>query len=450
MTYLIIIVLFIILFIYLKKKQQDVSSKTFMLVYYSLWLIVLFFSQFGLVGFDIPTDYATIVLCIGVLFFSLGFYFVPINISYATFDKVKLKHSVDSLFGNIIFIVLILVLSIYIFSLLLTFYQTIMVTQALDMAEFRAMDMEDVARLYGPMFAILKTFLFIWLIPVLRCLFCYGLLCNRNWLLIPMAVLLFGYESIGAGRFGYVRTFFPMILIIPLFLSDKNKLKISLRQFVFFLLIVVGLYVVLSVVTGLRMRVSDTVEITSETREAFSEQLVSYGVGPTVAFSYALDHNYVDKIGGFKFGEITLYPLLWPFEQLAYWAGITDKVNPGRTAYSDYIQDNWISTSNELSWNALYTWNLDFYCDYGLLGIILFNLMFGILFRQSLRLLYRHGTVWAFIICAWFTQITIQSPIKLSDLSNFFLIICLLLLYLDYNENRRFKHDYRCSTVNNN
>ena len=448
MPIIITVVLFIILFARLIKKRQDVSSKTIMFTYYLLWFAVLFLSQFGLVGFDIPTAYSTLLQCIGVLFFSLGFYLVPVNTSYTTFDRAKLKKSIDSLFGNLFFKIFIIILSIYILSLLITYYQTVMIAQAVDLAEFRAMDREEVARLYGPMFAVLKTFLLIWLIPVLRCLFCYGLVCNRNWLLIPMAVLLLGYESLGAGRFGYVRTFIPMILIIPLFLSNKNKLKISLRQSVTFLILIVGLYVVLAVITGLRTRVSDSVEISSETREAFNEQFVSYGVGPTVAFSYALDHKYVEKIGGYKYGEITLYPLLWPIELLAYWSGLTDKVNPGRTDYADYIQDNWIKTSSDLSWNALYTWNLDFYCDYGLLGIIFFNLMFGFLFRQSLKLVYKQGTVWGFIICAWLTQIIVQSPIKLSDLSSFFVIICLVLLYLNYNEHRRIMRDYRYHSVN--
>lgn len=444
----IIIVLFIILFVHLKMRRQDVSSQLFMFIYYSLWFIVLFLSQFGLVGFDIPTVYSTIVLCLGVLFFSFGFYLVPINTSYTTFDKVKLKKSVDSLFSNFYFKIIIISLSIYILSLLYTYYRTVVIAQAMDLAEFRAMDREDVASLYGPLFAILKTFLLVWLIPVLRCLFCYGLVCNRSWLLIPMAVLLLGYESLGAGRFGYVRTFLPMILVIPLLLSDKNKLKISFRQSITFIIIIVGLYVLLSVITSLRMRVSDSVELSSETQDAFNEQLVSYAVGPTVAFSYALDHKYVEQIGGYKLGEITMYSLLWPLEILAYWSGFTDKVNPGRTSYSDYIQDNWISTSPKFSWNALYTWNLDFYCDYGLLGIIFFNLMFGFLFRQSLRLVYRHGTVWGFIICAWLSQIIIQSPIKLSDLSSFFVIICLVLLFFDYNENRRFMRGFRYHSVN--
>lgn len=431
---ILIVILFAILFFILKSSKLDSLSFVTLMVFYLYWFVQLVLSQFQIQNVYLPSMQSTIYLMMGVISFSFGYYSIKIkpaviqNYKYNVIDK--LKESINTLVEKKWFQLLLAVTAIYIVSLDVYFFDAIAAgafirTEGISMVEY-----------YGPTFAKLNTYLLCWYIPLMRPIFCYCFLYRRKWYLPFMAVLLLGFEILSGGRIGLIRTFIPVLLIIGLFrLNEGYKLKP--KQIVAFIIVVVGIYYGVIALTAFRAGTTDFSSAIYDGQELTNDAFVTYFVGPAVAFDQVIHSNIIDATGGFKLGLNVLWPLFFPILVVLYIVGVTNYINGPAGAVSDFLQFNYLSVGIGSRWNALYTWNVDFYCDAGIIGIIVFNFLFGYLMRYCFKWMYNKGTVYNLIIVSLVFVIVLQAPIKLYGMFNLLPILIYVLLYFHSVEAKR-------------
>ena len=146
-----------------------------------------------------------------------------------------------------------------------------------------------------------------------------------------------------------------------------------------------------------------------ELREDMVNQPLRYFVCPQKAFEYAIEHDYPSKLGGYMYGRAT-------FACIDFYVNpVMNKMegshNPNANSKIGYlIQDEWISLSpNVPNWNALYTALLHFYLDFGVIGCLVFSLLFGILTRWAINKLLKKASLPFFILSFFFMTKCIMS-----------------------------------------
>lgn len=429
-----IVMLFVVLFLFLLRGKMDSLSFVTLLLFYSYWCLQLILSQFQINGVYLPSWESTLFLMVGVVFFSLGFYSVRITSNTIAFYKLnvyeKLRVSVEKLIDNKWFILLLLVSSLYIGSLDVYFFNQIAIGQ------FIRQEGADMAEYYGPTFAKINTYFLSWYIPMMRPVFCYCLLYKRKWYLPLMAILLLGFEILSGGRIGLIRTFIPVILIIGLFRIQKG-FHFNLKQIFFFLLIIIGIYYGIVALTAFRLGTTDFESVISDGQDYSNDAIVNYFVGPSVAFDQAIHSNIIETTGGYKFGLNVLWPVFSPVIVVFYLLGFTDYINGPAGAVSDYIQWHYLSVGPGTRWNALYTWNIDFFCDADIIGIIIFNFLFGFLVRFLYKWLYTKGTVYNLIIVSLVFVLVLHAPLKLYGLFNLLPLFLYVMVFLHLKEAKK-------------
>ena len=160
--------------------------------------------------------------------------------------------------------------------------------------------------------------------------------------------------------------------------------------------------------------------------EATSKAMLSYAVGPISAFDYAVNNNYLERIGGYKYGGLTLAaPELFVYIILNKCGFRYEKSLDSLVCIK---QDEYINVGDESYWNALYTSLLFYYLDLGWLGIVLFPFLFGLIIRFLIKKFYCTNSVCIFIILA-FVFHGILRAVTDYNFVDVFLFLWMLVLY---------------------
>ena len=412
----IVIVSFIFVFMYLLKtyKYKDVLSKRIILIYTIVWGLVICTSTFGIYGFNIPSSEVIAMMTIHVICFIVGFN--KCNIKTETSYRFSLNYldkSLNRITDNNLFIFITCILALYVSSLFLKFMKILAI---MSMSELRTDFYES--GIYGPLFSIingpiLSTFN-LFLIPI----FSWMLFKKRNWFLVVQSLFLLGYASLGGGRFGFLRIAIGIVFVGFCLYMNKENQKRRIKQIVFLSLTFVFL---IGVMTISRLSVSTQgKEGVQDAINATSEQMVSYAVGPISAFDYAVSHNYKERIGGYKYGGLTLAApnlliyIIFNKIGIKYEKALDDLVEIKQDE-NIYIGDS--------SWNALYTSLLYYYLDFGWIGIVLIPLFFGYLLRYMIKCLYKTNSIGHFIIITYMFHEIIRAITDYTFVGVFVLIL---------------------------
>lgn len=413
---------------------MDTMSFVILFLFYLYWFIQLILSQFQINGVYMPSALSTIYLMTGIICFTIGYYSIQINscviFNYKLNVVEKLKRSIDNLIEKKWFKILLLLTFIYVLSLDVYFFESILV------GAFIRGEGEGMAQYYGPTFAKINTYYFSWYIQLLRPLFCFCLLYKKKWYLPLMAVTLFGYEILSGGRIGLIRTVMPILLILGLFKIER-RYKFKLKHIVLSLFAIVAIYYGIIALTAFRLGTTEFEQIVVDGQQHSNEAIVTYFVGPAVAFDQAIHSNIIDSIGGYQLGLNVLWPLFFPVMVFLYLLGITDYINGPAGAVSDYLQWHYLTIDPVTRWNALYTWNIDFFCDAGIIGIMFYNFLFGYLLRFCFKWIYVKGTVYNLVLGSLLFVTVLQAPIKLYGLFNLLPIFVYILLFAHFRESKK-------------
>ena len=119
------------------------------------------------------------------------------------------------------------------------------------------------------------------------------------------------------------------------------------------------------------------------------EKIIGYSTLPFVLFDRALLNDYYSMFGSPYLGRAT-------FAGLDHWAWVFfryfKKYDKTHTKIVGYLQDNWFPVSNSEVSNYAYSGLLYHYLDFGNLGIILFPLLFGFIFRKTIIRASKRGS----------------------------------------------------------
>ena len=405
-----------------RSKRYEFLSKRILMIYSILWGIVISISSFGLYDFNVPSSKVLLMMVIHVFAFVFGFRAISISSKDKecfSFDMLDCK--LDRLTSNHLFIVITCLLSVYIIFLVAKFFSLITVMNMSDLrTDFYESD------IYGPLFSsingpILSTYN-LFLIPIFSWM-CFN---KRNWLTLIQGLFLFGYASLGGGRFGFVRIGVGLIFVGFCLYFNKNNMTKRIKQLSFLL---IGIVILIGLMTTQRLDVNtEGDEGVNNAVESTSRQILSYAVGPISAFDYAVNNNYKDRIGGLKYGGLTLSaPELFVYIVLSKMGMNYNKALDKLVVIK---QDEYIDIGDNTWWNALYTSLLFYYLDFGWLGIILFPFFFGVISRCCIKKMFETNSLCCYIIVTYIFHEILRSITDYTFVDVYTFLLMLILYFV--------------------
>ena len=418
MTIFLIFILFAVI-LWRRTSSWDSISKNCLSTYLILWLISLIIASLGVYDLPIPCFDTYMYQLLHIFSFAFGYSLVKIR-KDKQMNLLKLSNLLNKICDSKWTLFVALVYLLYMLVLLQQYFIQVQISQSF--AELRTSYYEG--GLYGPLYDLLRGPVLEPLCSIFTFLFAYSIINHRSFLTWILLANLGIYLSLSGGRFGYVLLCLAVFFVYMTFnqvLVNKQKSLMTMTVLGCLLLFL------LVYITGGRTGEVDSSlsDNLSESIESTKEQLTSYTSAPNVAFEYALEHDYVSKIGGYQYGTLTLGAI----ENIAY--TICTKLGCSYRrplkSFVTLIQDRYIYLGS-VHWNALYTSSLIYYCDLGIFGLFLFPFIFGILFRVCIKSLYIYKSITSFILvgCVF---LKVVFAICMFDVTDMFYVIFLLLLF---------------------
>lgn len=413
--------------VFIKNKPMDRTSKLTLNCVVGIWAIALLLSIIRITGLNEVSDSTYFMTYLGVIAFVIGFCIIRINKEREnTFDGKVLLDVIERITKSKFFIIFTGILCFYIYTLLVVFFEAFMAYQTSSSvrADFFSGD------LYGPVFGQINAFVLIPFSIFSTPIFAYMLLYKRNFMCVMLGLFLLGYESLGAGRFGYIRIILAIFFILYILTNSSGHNKKNFNR----LFIVIGLSGVLLLTLTTKMRTTsigyDNYMDKQSAIEKTLEHVVIYTAAPITAFDYSISHNYNDRIGGYQMGNLTM-------------SGVKAMINlfTSRIGYNlstkslenlvDIKQYDPIAVSEDLqNYNALYTANLYFYNDLGILGIIIFPLLFGMLLRMLIKQMYKTKSYFMVAVVSWGLYIAFFSIVDFWLISPYTILSLIVFIIL--------------------
>lgn len=424
------ILFFVLLLIYIKKKRIDVTSKRILYTYLIYWSIAICGADFQILGIYKPSTFSMVLQIISILSFVVGFLSVKIVPSASiSWEETTLNLSFEKLIKNKIFVALAIFSFVYISYMFSKYFAQIAIY---SMAEVRDDFFEG--ELLGPRYGVINMYFLQNFVYVLCVILGYFMAYKRNILIFPLLIIIFLYSSLGGGRFGFIRCF-SISLFVAFFLNTQFFVKNKFLKVFSIFAILLSIFFLLVFVTSARVsgEISFSFESIKMGIEKTFEHILKYTSGAVVAFDYAIKDDYIGKIGGLKLGSLTFSGLESLLQTLFSKIGIA--WHDGLTPFANIKQDNIISIGDSSTWNALYTWNLWFWCDFGILGIVFFPYLIAKIYRKIIGRLYNEQSLSMLILACIMFMIVLLSVPDLQVISRVGTFLFMIILYINKNKS---------------
>lgn len=427
---LILIITYTILITINRLARYDKISKVFIYTFHIVWGLVLLITCFQPYDLYLPHSRTYIILAINLLSFTIGFNLICIRTQWYGFqsmrteDILRLQSSIKAIVSNKFFLFYISVLIIYLINLLRTFFAKIAIYG--NLGKLREDFFYD--NFYGPFFNYIYLFL---LVPTLNfvlgltmsCTFCY----RKLFPMILMYLYIIMYSIISGGRLEYIAIFIAFLFF---FLSFQKMTKKRLFMFV---IVLTSTIITFSYITNMRgAATGDTIlETVQEGQDLALRHAVSYSCGSIIALDYAVNNNYMERIGGPKLGGLSTSSVIALVNMITKRFGL-DIDEP----ISDLIyikQKQYIPIGLEDKHNALYTSVLYPYLDFGIVGVLILPMFIGLFIRKSIASFYRSKGIYSIILLTCLYIQVVESIFDSFIINNPFIIMMLILLYLISN-----------------
>lgn len=416
-----IIIVFVFLCLLLCDRALIINhtAKWFLICFHGVWGIVLTASTFQPYGLYLPSDFTYFLLILNVVCYSLGFYFKSRKLKRNLIDTIQIEKQIIWLSDNKIYRIVLIVaclFSIYYFSIFLVVMK---VSDSLGEVRTQFYDGSLYGSLFTPVNALLLNPMQILTYP----LAVYGCLYRRKTIVIPMMIFLICYNSLGGGRFGYVKIFYSFIFILLCVSKINYKKLIAICSFGG-----VVLLLLLSFITASRYdsNQGSVVETVTNGIDDTMMSVATYACGASVAFDYSLTEDYASKIGGNTYGGCTGGGVVQLIYIISNKLGMPFESPLQRLAY--YKQEQYINVGPDLRFNALYTAVLFFYLDFGVFGVIFLPFIFGLICSWLICKFVKLQNVFFLIIVNYCFILTMFS-ITDYNLATYSPIVTLLLLF---------------------
>lgn len=397
-----IIIIILVIFFGIRLSNMDKLSKNILYFYLGFWGIAIFLSALNLLKFY-PVDYSTyLLLLLHLVAFVIGFAVYGISGTQRRIvNVVRLEHQINRFVDNKVFRVLLIVLTLYVLSLFVVYFQKIMLYN--NLADIRS-QFYDGSEIYGSQFRILNQWLLKPFSIFVTPLFAFLCFKRRDWVCLLLGVFLLVYNSLSAGRFGYVKIAIGFVFVVFCILP---RLKKKSRNWIVMLLALVGVYALVMFTTVARLGSFSSASSMSETgSEIMGENAVLSITQPIKGLDYAINNGYVERVGGYQYGELTFTSfekVINPFFRLI---GAGFHISATDLAFK---QEEYIDIGYSRKQNALYTSVLWYYLDFGWFGAIIFPFLFGLLIRLSVMQFYKYQTLPLVLLIGYFFQLMLFS-----------------------------------------
>lgn len=439
----VIIVIYVLLFMLLQRSRMNKIACRSGILILSFWSLCLLVSTFNPYGLFPVSPYVYVLLILNVVSFTIGF--LSKRNKYKSLYAVNFDFGIDKFLSSKIYI--IAMICIIVITWFLTYQQRSFVLMY-NLGYLRQ-------NFYTAMFAgkPLLAFIYVNLLqPAYELslfLLCYLIVYNRNLkhiLLLALFVIPFMFISGGRTRAMMLVFYFAFIVIgNTLFNKAKDTSSVLNFKFKHFLGVTIGfvcLFLLFSYTSVLRLGAD---ELDKESMSAGIEksvtQICTYCTGSFRAFEYALDHDYVENIDGFKFGRATFGGLESFMERiLRHLTGLQLPNITEKTVMM--LQNNEITVGNgvQSEFNYAYTNALYHYFDFGVFGVVLFPFLFGRFFKRYLDFAWANPSVYSLALVAYLFEIGIYSVFSLLTATDPASIPYILLLIYLAKQNKKSLH----------
>ena len=388
-------------------------SGILILSFWSLCLIVSTTNPYGL--FPVST-YIHVLLILNVVSFTIGFLSKRNN--YNSLSNVNCDFGIDKFLSSKLY--RITMIFIIVITWFLTYQQRSFVLMY-NLGYLRQ-------NFYTAMFAGKPLLAFIYvniLQPAYELslfLLCYLIVYKRDLkhiILLALFVIPFMFISGGRTR-AMMLVFYFAFIVIGNSLFNKAKdtssvLNFKIKHFFSVTIGFVCLFLLFSYTSVLRLGAE---ELDNESMSAGIEksvtQICTYCTGSFRAFEYALEHNYVDIIDGFKFGRATFGGLESFMERIVrHLTGLQLPNVTEKTVMMLQSNEVIVGTGEESEFNYAYTNALYHYFDFGAFGVVLFPFLFGRFFKRYLDFAWAYPSVYSLALVAYLFEIGIYSVFSL-------------------------------------
>lgn len=375
----ILIIGFIIIFFIDAHNYFDKISKWFIYTFQIIWGTVLFASCFSPNGLYLPSLYTYFLLILNVLCFTIGFVSIRVNGKWHDSMKDKdLYKSAITIFKNKKFIIYLIIITLYILSLLKKYL--LKITTVNSLGELRSDFFYD--NFYGDWFNYINL---LFLNPtqiVLLGLTVYGIFKYRKPIILLQLSFIMIYSTLAGGRLDYATIFISFLFFITC-LTKLNTKRLALLISLAFVVTCV-----FSFITNMRgnakgSSISEQIENGSEN---LISHLVTYTCGGVVAFDYAVNEDYINKMGGLQYGALTFSSAVSVTNMITKRVGLP--IQEPLAKVTEYKQDSRIAIGRGITHNALYTAMLFPYLDFGIVGVIIIPYLLGMFIRIVIKRFY--------------------------------------------------------------
>lgn len=217
----------------------------------------------------------------------------------------------------------------------------------------------------------------------------------KNSIFILLAITIALYSLIGYSRMIYLNI--VIYIFICILLKPNLKELINVKNIIKIILIGCAVVIILFGMLYARICKSSAPikDNISKTLKNQTEQIIEYSVGSFRLLDYFIKNGFENFQSKYTYGqatfagveEIILYPI----------KGIGVEIDSFNNIIGEYTQKS-IKIGTKTNFNAFYTCVMNFYLDYGLIGVILFPILHSMLIIFSLKQYYLKKDIVSFML----------------------------------------------------
>lgn len=427
MEYSLLWILFLVTFITMNfiNKIKSGTYKNPLFFYLFFWVSFVLISIFNPLHLNIINVKTYLLIFISIIFFSIGFIFRVNSVKSSELKMQKIYLNNKVIIFIQIFITLLLIMYLRRYNNLL---------DSMGVAEARNIKFTS-----GYLFkSYLENIIYDWGINTAIYLFgminIYNFIVNKkvNINLFLAIIDIAIYSNIGSGRmiiFDFLCYIFFMIIFDKTNRKNSNNINFIKNLKVRYILIFCGLLVMITDLYAKRIGKDLSIQNFKTLFLDNIEQGILYFTGPFVALDTFFKNSMYEGLL-YTFGKCTFL-------------GISEVLGTALTLLGvPYITGSSIVgkitlppiyIGNNNTFNAFYTSILNFYLDGGIVGIIIFSLLFGTFVAYVYNIYNKNSNPFNLILLSYVTWMSIASMYRLPSTVNVFLIIIFLLILSEKN-----------------
>lgn len=358
--------------------------------YSILWSLVVFLAGFQLYGMKNYESITIVIIFGGVLAYALG-WFINDKIIITCNNNIEYVYTIRR---SVVYIILLIAMLVYISLSVKVF---VLLLQGYDYGYIRSLHQGYVGKEYfdSSLILVLNTTV---LAPSINAIFIITIIdgIQKKWnikmlILVCADILLYAFST--AGRFIFINCIITVFVTLLIYkIKINNKLKRKIRGIIIFLVLLV---VLITVYRGIE---------SSTGLDNIFTTIYIYLTGTIPLFDF-----WRKEIGEFKaYGTVFFYGVLDICDSLIKYSGLGEwdvlkEVTP-------YIKntERFIKVFNNTSFNAFVSIFYYFYLDFGIIGVIFGDFLYGFFSKAIFKRISRKNN----FICICFLIILLQQIIQ--------------------------------------